>query len=58
MDLEDRDGKPRLEALTADGECRIGSPPSSGVTIWTVAGSRERVAAWREKHAHSPVRAA
>src|SRR5437764_1961102 len=26
IDLEDRDGKPRLEALTTDGECRAYEP--------------------------------
>jgi hypothetical protein len=48
LDLEDRDGKPRLEALTTDGTCEIGShadeyppPVEHGVTIWVKAGSRE-----------------
>jgi len=50
MDLEDRDGRPRLEWLTLEGECRIGSPPSFGVTIWTTAGARERMAGlWPQK---------
>jgi hypothetical protein len=42
IDLQDRDGRPRLEALTHDGICRI-REEQHGVTIWTVAGSRERL---------------
>ena len=41
LDLEDRDGKPRLEALTTVGECRMYAVTQTGVTIWTVTGSRE-----------------
>lgn len=43
VDLQDRDGRPRLEALTHDGICRI-YEEQRGVTVWTVAGSRERLA--------------
>jgi hypothetical protein len=44
VDLQDRDGRPRLEALTHDGICRMYREDQYGVTVWTVAGSRERLA--------------
>ena len=44
LDLQDRDGRPRLEALTHDGICRMYREEQRGVTVWTVAGSRERLA--------------
>jgi hypothetical protein len=47
LDLRDRDGRDRLEALTHDGECRVYAEVKHDVTIWTTAGSREKVAAWR-----------
>ena len=43
IDLVDLTGKERLEALTHDGECRVYAERQTGVTIWTVAGSRERL---------------
>jgi len=51
LDLQDRDGRPRLEALTHDGICRI-REEQRGVTVWTVAGSRERLA---KAHGKVPV---
>jgi hypothetical protein len=44
LDLLDRDGRARLEALTEHGECRVYEPLQTDVTIWTMAGSRERMA--------------
>lgn len=43
LDLVDRDGRERLEALTHEGECRVYSEHRIGVTIWIMAGSRERM---------------
>jgi hypothetical protein len=38
LDLEDRDGKPRLVALTHDGACRMYADAEQyGVTVWTTA---------------------
>ena len=43
LDLEDRDGKPRLQALTTEGECRMYPPKvERGVTIWTLPRNLER----------------
>lgn len=45
LDLEDRDGRPRLEPLTEDGECRVyPNAVETGITIWTTADWRERIA--------------
>ena len=52
LDLQDRDGRPRLEALTHDGICRMYREDQHGVTVWTVAGSRERLA---RVHREAPV---
>ena len=43
LDLVDLTGKERLEKLTDDGECRVYSEHQTGVTIWIMAGSRERL---------------
>lgn len=51
VDLQDRDGRPRLEALTHSGICRVYGD-QHGVTVWTVAGSRERLA---RVHGKAPV---
>jgi hypothetical protein len=51
LDLEDRAGHPRLEALTHDGRCRA-YETLHGVTVWTVAGSREKA---RKAFGRTPV---
>lgn len=43
LDLQDRDGRQRLEALTHAGRCEAYEPVRLGVTVWTTAGSRERL---------------
>jgi hypothetical protein len=58
LDLVDRGGRERLEALTEHGECRVYADVKRDVTIWIVAGSRERVARWREKASESAPQAA
>ena len=47
-DLVDLTGRDRLEVLTEHGECRMYETVERDVTIWTMAGSRERIAHWRE----------
>jgi hypothetical protein len=51
LDLQDRDGRPRLEALTTDGICRA-YETLHNVTVWTVAGSREKA---RKAFGRTPV---
>jgi hypothetical protein len=46
LDLQDRDGKPRLEVASGDGQCNI-YDRLVGVTVWTVAGSRESFRRWQ-----------
>ena len=59
VDLVDRGGKQRLEALTTAGECRVYAQTRYGVTIWIVAGSRERArGVWHADAPESPVQAA
>lgn len=59
IDLLDRDGKERLEIVTEHGECRMYAETLYDVTIWTMAGNRERAQAlWGEKAPESPVEAA
>jgi len=43
LDLEDRDGRPRLIALGL-GECRMRAEVLHDVTIWTTADYRARIA--------------
>jgi hypothetical protein len=58
VDLVDLTGKDRLEALTEHGECRMYTDVQRNVTIWTVAGSREKAARWRARASESPSAAA
>lgn len=58
LDLRDRDGRERLAALTELDECRVYAELEHGVTIWTLAGSLERVARWRENAPQSSSEAA
>lgn len=53
IDLEDRDGRPRLEVLSTEGECRMyddgsGTNIKRPVMVWTTAGTAERVRAMLE----------
>lgn len=54
VDLLDRDGVERLVPLTESGECRMYADVKEDVTIWTTAGSRERL---REAFSAAPSRA-
>jgi hypothetical protein len=44
----DRKGTQRLEVASTDGQCNI-YDRQVGVTIWTVAGSRESFQRWQAK---------
>lgn len=58
LDLVDLTGNERLEALTEHGECRMYAETQYDVTIWTIAGARERFTHWHEKGPESPAAAA
>ena len=45
LDLLDKNGEMRLEALTEDGVCRVYEPAEAHVTIWTTTGATERARA-------------
>jgi hypothetical protein len=43
-ELVAEDGSPMLEALTDSGECRMYATVECNVTVWTLAGARQKAA--------------